>query len=215
MNNYDKPLSDAGESRRNFIKQTAVATAVITIDPLLTTTKGMANKQAPKQPWYRTVTRWGQVNITEKDPERYDIEWWRKYWKRTATQGVVINAGGIVAYYPSKIPLHQHAQYLNGIDLFGKLSKAAHDDGLAVFARMDSNRAHEEFYRAHPDWFSIDINGKPYKAGDLYISCIFSPYYTEHLTAVLREIAELYKPEGFTDNLEWPRTRFDMLLQQL
>ncbi len=27
---------------------------------------------------------------------------------------VIINAGGIVAYYPSKIPLHRHAQYLNG-----------------------------------------------------------------------------------------------------
>lgn len=200
MSNNDKPLSDAGESRRNFIRQTAVAAAIVTIDPLSIAAKGIANTSAPSEPWYRTITRWGQVNITEKDPERYDIEWWRKYWKRTATQGVVINAGGIVAYYPSKIPLHQHAQYLNGIDLFGKLCKAAHDDGLAVFARMDSNRAHEEFYRAHPDWFSIDINGKPYKAGDLYISCIFSPYYTEHLTAVLREIATLYKPEGFTDN---------------
>ena len=22
--------------------------------------------------------RWGQTNITEDDPPRYDIEWWRK-----------------------------------------------------------------------------------------------------------------------------------------
>jgi len=44
--------------------------------------------------------------------------------------------------------------------------------GLAVFARMDSNRAHDEFYRAHPDWFAIDASGKPYKAGDLFITCV-------------------------------------------
>ncbi|HEY3834923.1 MAG TPA: twin-arginine translocation signal domain-containing protein, partial [Bryobacteraceae bacterium] len=45
-------------------------------------------------PWYRRATRWGQTNITERDPVRYDIPWWREYWKRTAVQGVIINAGG-------------------------------------------------------------------------------------------------------------------------
>jgi hypothetical protein len=80
------------------------------------------------------------------------------------------------------------------------LCKAAREEGIVVFARMDSNRAHEEFYKAHPDWFAIDVNGKPYKAGDLYITCINSPYYNEHIPAILREIIELYHPEGFTDN---------------
>ncbi|HTF21793.1 MAG TPA: beta-galactosidase [Chryseolinea sp.] len=160
-----------------------------------------ANAASPADvPWFRRVTRWGQVNITEKDPAKYDIAWWRKYWKRTQTEGVIINAGGIVAYYPTKIPLHRQAQYLNGIDLFGDLCRAAHDDGLAVFARMDSNRAHEEFYNAHPDWFAIDGDGKPYKAADLFITCVNSPYYNEHIPAILKEIAQLYRPEGFTDN---------------
>src|SRR4051794_20080232 len=101
-------------------------------------------------PWYRRTLRWGQTNITEKDPDRYDIPWWRAYWKRTAVQGVIINAGGIVAYYPSKLPLQYRSAYLRDRDLYGELAKAAHDDGLAVLARMDSNRATEEFYRAHP-----------------------------------------------------------------
>src|SRR3990170_1523591 len=141
-------------SRRSFLKQSATATALIaTLDPLsLSATTSRGN---PSVPWYERITRWGQVNITEKDPESFDIDWWRRYWKKTSTQGVVINAGGIVAYYPSKIPLHKQAAFLKGADLFGKLRKAAQDDGLVVFARMDSNRAHEEFYNAHPDWFTI------------------------------------------------------------
>ncbi len=65
---------------------------------------------------------------------------------------------------------------------------------------MDSNRAHEDFYQAHPDWFAVDKNGNPYKAADLYIACVNSPYYGEHLPSILREIATLYHPEGFTDN---------------
>ena len=111
--------------------------------------EGFATESEPAKdvPWYRRVTRWGQTNITEKDPAHYDIAWWRNHWKSTQIQGVIINAGGIVAYYPSRVPLHRQAQYLGGRDLFGDLCRAAHEDGLAVFARMDSNRAHEEFYQ--------------------------------------------------------------------
>src|SRR5262249_45089212 len=94
---------------------------------------GVALGLAPKTaatPWYRRAYRWGQTNITEKDPVRYDIDWWRAYWKRTQIQAVIINAGGIVAYYPSRFPLHHRAEFLDGRDLFGALTKAAHRAGL-------------------------------------------------------------------------------------
>ncbi len=195
--------SFAGTGRRAFLKKAAAATAVLAGTDLLTLGAGQlvsAKGTAVELPWYRRVTRWGQTNITEKDPGHYDIAWWRNHWKNTQTQGVIVNAGGIVAYYPSKVPLHRQAQFLEGRDLFGDLCRAAHEDGLVVFARMDSNRAHEEFYRAHPDLFAIDAEGKPYKAGDLYITCINSPYYEKHIPSILTEISELYHPDGFTDN---------------
>jgi hypothetical protein len=153
-----------------------------------------------KQPWYLRTYRWGQTNITEADPVQYDIAWWREYWKRTETQGVIINAGGIVAYYPSKFPLQYRAQFLNGRDLFGELTEAAHTDGLVVMARMDSNRTAENFYQAHPDWFARTADGKPYRAADKYITCINSAYYDEYLPDVLREIIQRSRPEGITDN---------------
>ena len=189
-------------SRRSFIKSTAAVTLIFAAPDILNipALKTGKNDGAPEIPWYRRVTRWGQTNITEKDPPDYDIEWWRRHWKTTGVQGVIINAGGIVAYYPSKVHLHRQAQYLAGRDLFGELCNAAHEDGLAVFARMDSNRAHEEFYKAHPSWFAIDKDGKPYKAGELYVTCINSPYYNEHIPSILTEIFNLYHPEGFTDN---------------
>src|SRR5215471_7841841 len=153
-----------------------------------------------KTHWYLRTYRWGQTNITEKDPEQYDIPWWREYWKRTEVQGVIINAGGIVAYYPSKFPLHYQAQFLNGRDLFGELTRAAHEDGLVVMARMDSNRTTEDFFRAHPDWFARTSDGQPHRAEDRYITCINSAYYDEYLPDVLREIIGRSHPEGITDN---------------
>jgi hypothetical protein len=151
-------------------------------------------------PWYRRVCRWGQTNITERDPVRYDIAWWREYWKRTRIQGVIVNAGGIVAYYPTKFPLHHQAEFLNGRDLYGELAKAAHDDGLAVLARMDCNRTAEDFFRAHPDWFARNQSGEPYRAADKFVTCVNSPYYDEYIPSVLSEIIERSHPEGFADN---------------
>ncbi len=151
-------------------------------------------------PWYRRTYRWGQTNITEKDPVRYDIAWWREYWKRTETQGVIINAGGIVAYYPSKFPLHHRAQFLGDRDLYGELTKAAHADGIVVLARMDCNRVAEDFYKAHPDWFARNSSGNVYRAEDKYVTCINSPYYDEYIPSVLTEIVERSHPEGFADN---------------
>jgi hypothetical protein len=167
-----------------------------------TTAAALAAAQAAPSPtpWYRRVTRWGQTNITEKDPERYDIAWWRAFWKRTRVQGVIVNAGGIVAYYPSKFPLQHRAEFLGDRDLYGELAKAAHDDGLAVIARMDSNRTGEDFFKAHPDWFARDASGNPYKAEDKYVTCVNGPYYDEYLPGVLTEIIDRSHPEGFADN---------------
>ncbi len=152
------------------------------------------------RPWYRRAVRWGQTNITELDPVRYDIDWWREQWRRTRIQGIIVNAGGIVAYYPSRFPLQHRAEYLGDRDLFGEVLSAARDEGLAVVARMDSNRAHTPFYEAHPEWFARKRNGEPYRAGALYVTCIHSPYYETYLPDVLREIIDRYHPDGFADN---------------
>ena len=174
-------------TRRVFLQATAAGPA-------------LAGQLGASAPWYKRVCRWGQTNITEKDPVRYDIPWWREYWKRTAVQGVIVNAGGIVAYYPSKFPLQHRAEFLNGRDLYGEIAKAAHDDGLAVLARMDSNRTAEDFFQAHPDWFARDASGQAIRAADKFVTCVNSPYYDEYLPGVLTEIIERSHPEGLTDN---------------
>jgi hypothetical protein len=150
--------------------------------------------------WYRRTLRWGQTNITEIDPVRYDIGWWRGYWTRTAVQGVIVNAGGIVAYYPSRHPLQYRAVGLGDRDLLGDLTRAARDQGLVVVARMDSNRVHEPVFREHPDWIAVDAEGAPYRSGELYVTCINGPYYRSFLPDVMREIIARTHPDGFTDN---------------
>ncbi len=151
-------------------------------------------------PWYKTTLRWGQTNLVEADPARYDAEWWREHWRKTRVQGIIVNAGGIVAYYPSKFPLHHRAEKLGDRDLYGEIVKLAREDGIRVIARMDSNRVAQDFYEAHPEWICRQADGSPYMQADKYITCIGSDYYSEYLPAVMEEIIERSHPDGFSDN---------------
>ncbi|MFH5184063.1 hypothetical protein ACHHV8_16255 [Paenibacillus sp. TAB 01] len=135
-------------------------------------------------PWYRRACRWGQTNLTEMDPIDSDLAWWREYWRETKVQGIIINAGGIVAYYPSAQKLQYRAQGLGDRDLFGEWNDAAREEGLAVLARMDINRATQDFYDAHPDWFVVDRQGEPVTSNGRYFSCINSGYYKTYIPEV-------------------------------
>ena len=151
-------------------------------------------------PWYQTTLRLGQTNLVELDPTRFDAKWWREYWRKTHVHGVIINAGGIVTYYPSKFKFHKRAETLGEKDLYGEVVAAAKDEGLKVIARMDSNRVASDFYQAHRDWICIDKDGEPYVQADKFITCINSPYYWEYLPKIMEEIIERSAPHGFTDN---------------
>ena len=95
------------QSRRDFIKQTALPTsALAAAGPSFMSAGDVPAANIAKLPWYRSTLRRGQTNITEIDPTRYDIARWRQHWKCTRTQCVIMNAGVIVAYYESQVPLH-------------------------------------------------------------------------------------------------------------
>ncbi|MBW7453267.1 beta-galactosidase, partial [Paenibacillus sepulcri] len=161
------------------------------------------NKQTmpdAKKPWYERTLRWGQTNLTEMDPLNWDKEWWKEYWEQTSVQGVIVNAGGIVAYYPSSFALQYRAQGLGDRDLLGEFVAEARQAGLAVLARMDINRATQDFYDAHPDWFVVNDKGEPVQSNGRYISCVNSGYYKDYIPEVLKEIIANYRPDGFTDN---------------
>jgi hypothetical protein len=154
-----------------------------------------------EQPWYRRVARWGQTNLREADPPTYDAAFWRDYWRRTAIGGVIVNAGGIVAYYPTDVPHHRRARFLGERDLFGEICRDAKAVGLAVVARLDSNAADERFYYEHPDWFAVDAEGTPYRnAVGYFVACVNSPYYHEHIPSIIREVHARYPVDGWFDN---------------
>ena len=124
------------------------------------------------KPWYQSVHLWGQVNLTEDDPEKCDLAVWEDYWEKTRVEGVIINCGGIVSYYQSRFPYQYKARTLGDKDYFGIWVKAARRAGLAVVARMDINCTGEELYRLHPEWYCRDKDQHPILSQGRYVACV-------------------------------------------
>jgi hypothetical protein len=152
------------------------------------------------------MRRCGQVNFNQQDPQKLDIAPWLDYWRSLKLDALLLNAGGIVAFYPTRIPYHHRSQFLGDRDLFGDFAKAAKSRGMRVVARLDCNQAFEEALTAHPEWFRRQADGQPIRhaeSPELFATCMFTSYFTEQITAIIREVNSLYDVDGFFTN-GWP-----------
>jgi len=159
-------------------------------------------------PWYASMRRCGQVNFNERDPLDMDAQAWANYWASLKVNAVLLNGGGILAFYPTTVPYHHRSEFLGARDLFGDMVAAIRKQNINVVARMDCNYAYEEALRAHPEWFERNIDGLPRKHDEspwLYKTCMFSTYFSEQMPRIYREINQRYPVAGFFTN-GWPST---------
>ncbi len=159
-------------------------------------------------PWYTTMRRCGQTNFNERDPIELNIAWWVDYWTGLELDALLLNAGGIMAFYPTKIPFQHRSKFLDDHDLFGDFTKAAKAKGIRVVARLDCNYVYEDAYQAHPEWVERTDSGEPVTNPEspwLYKTCMYSTYFTDQMPAIIREINSMYDVDGFFTN-GWPST---------
>jgi hypothetical protein len=145
------------------------------------------------EPWYSRVKRWGQVNITDNNAGNMDVDFWRRYWRETEVQGMILNAGGVTAFYPTKIPYHHMPASMGGRDLFGELTKACKEDGVVLCARLSYGYANADILKAHPDWFCVDAQGARTRQ-----TCMNGGYIYEYTPLIVKEIVANYRPAGFS-----------------
>ena len=153
--------------------------------------------------WYDRPMRWAQLTLVENDPGTFDPAFWLDYFRRTHSDGACLSAGGCVAYYPTKIPLHYRSRWMADRDPFGELVAGCRKLGMNVIARTDPHATHQDMYDAHPDWIAVDAQGKKRKHWadpEYWVTCALGPYNFEFMTAVTREIVALYKVDGVFSN---------------
>src|SRR5262249_27899522 len=57
--------------------------------------------QSANPPWYATMRRCGQLNLNERDPLTLNVAEWIDYWASLKLDALLLNGGGIVAFYPT------------------------------------------------------------------------------------------------------------------
>jgi hypothetical protein len=167
---------------------------------------GAEQQNTHRRSWYADMRRCGQTNFNERDPIELNIEWWIEYWSSLKLDTLLLNAGGIMAFYPTQIPFHHRSQFLGDRDLFGDFAQAAKVANIRVVARLDCNYTYEEAYKAHPEWIEQTSDAKPVVNPEspwLYKTCMYSAYFTEQMPAIIHEINSRYDVDGFFTN-GWP-----------
>jgi len=187
-------------TRREFLAASSASFVAAAIVP---------GRSAPgDRPWYATMRRCGQLNLNERDPLTLDVKSWIDYWASLKLDALLLNGGGIVAFYPTNVPYHHRSEFLGSRDLFGELAAATKSRNMRLVARMDCNYAYEDALKAHPEWFERNLDGSPRPHNEstwLYKTCMFSPYFTEQMPAIYRELNSRYPIDGFFTN-GWPST---------
>ena len=153
--------------------------------------------------WFDRPMRWAQLTLVENDPGQYDPQFWLDYFKRTHSDAACLSAGGVVAYYPTKIPLHHRSQWMKETDPFGELLAGCRKMNMVVLARTDPHAVHQDVYDAYPDWIAVDAEGhkrRHWAAPELWVTCALGPYNFEFMTEVHKEIMARYQVDGIFSN---------------
>ena len=148
--------------------------------------------------------RWAQLNLTEDDPAKMNVAFWLDYFKRIHADGTCLTAGGVVAFYPTKIPLHRPSRWLAGHESFyPDLVAGCRKLNMVVLARTDPHATYQDVYDAHPDWIAVDASGQKrrhWEMPDMWVTCALGPYNFEFMTEVTREIVTLFPVGGVFSN---------------
>ena len=153
--------------------------------------------------WYKSATRWTQLTLVEDDPIRFDPAFWIDVFKRTRSNATCLSAGGYIAYYPSKVPLHYVSKHIGDTDPFGTLVDGARRLGMHVMARVDPHAIHQDAADAHPEWIAVDRDGnkrRHWAFPEVWVTCAYSDYNFKFMPEVLAELTRDYDIDAIFAN---------------
>ncbi len=186
--------------RRKFIQHAGFIGGAVS---LLGETAFANSFTGSEDPWFDKSMRWAQLAFVENDPGRCDPDFWLNYFDKIHADGVLLSAGGIVAFYPTEIPYHHRSAWLGNSDLLGYMVKECRKKNRTIILRTDPHATRQDMYDAHPDYIAVTSDGKKrrhWANPDLWVTCALGPYNFQFMTTVIQEIVQRYQPEGIFSN---------------
>jgi hypothetical protein len=185
-------------TRRDFLQTSAALAAFAMASP------GGAAPFSSGAEWFDRPMRWAQLNLVEDDVAKMDRQYWLGYFRTIHADALCLSAGGVVAFYPTKIQYHHRSKWLKGHeDFWPVMLEGCRKQNMVVLARTDPHATYDDVAEAHPDWISVGPDGKRRPHPDypgMWLTCTLGPYNLDFMTEVTQEIAELYDIDGIFAN---------------
>lgn len=147
-----------------------------------------------------------QFNLQVEDTKQMDAQKIAESVICLGANAVVLNVGGIYAWYHSQVPFHHVNEYLpKGKELLREMIQECHARGIQVIGRFDFSKTEDTTYLQHPEWFVQDEKGEPVCYGSrrmgnwslLMSTCVNGGYRGEEFAVpVLKEAMEAFKMDG-------------------
>jgi hypothetical protein len=149
--------------------------------------------------WNRAPFRLVQTNLREIDATM-DVDAYVQSMVDASVNTVLINVGGIVANYPTKLPYHYKNTFMKG-DLVGDLIKGLHSKGIKVIGRFDFSKINEKLAVQKPEWLYVGTDGKNVNYNGQVHTCINGGYQQQYGFDILKEAITNYPLDGIFFNM--------------
>lgn len=160
--------------------------------------------------WWKEPLRVIQYNLQVRDTPKMNPKQIARELEMLCANVFVVNAGGIYAWYDSKVPYHHINEFLpQDKDLLKEIIDACHERNIRVVARFDFSKTDDYVYLNKPEWFvrEPDMSPRIYGAerpGNwslLYTTCLNAGYRNEEVAVpVLQEVIDRYDIDGIFFN---------------
>ncbi|MBW7456895.1 alpha-amylase family protein [Paenibacillus sepulcri] len=155
--------------------------------------------------WTANNLRLIQNNLRETDAN-LDVDRLIGDLKKLSANVLMMNAGGIVAFYPTKLDYHYRAMGQQK-DLLKEAIDQAHANGMKFIARFDFSKAHESIFRKQPEWFYRTKEGREVNYFGIVHTCINGYYQREYSLKLIDEVISHYDVDGIFFNMFGYQTR--------
>jgi hypothetical protein len=160
--------------------------------------------------WWKQPLRVIQTNLQVLDSALIDPERVARQISELGANTLVMNVGGIYAWYPTRVPGHRVNMNLpKDYDLLRCMIDSCHSRGIRLIARFDFSKTDDANYQLRPWWFRrlpgnlprIIASERPGEWPLLYETCINGGYRNNDVAApALREVLEQYDVDGIFYN---------------
>ncbi|WP_420150840.1 alpha-amylase family protein [Spirosoma sp.] len=159
------------------------------------------NNPRDAKPWWKANNlRIIQTNLPDYEAATLNADSLLADLKSCSANTLLINAGGIMAFYPTLLDFQYTNPYMKPNTLSDVVRKC-HANGIRVIVRFDFSRVHESIFKAHPDWCYVSPKGERIINTNMYVVSINAPYVQDKAFRIIEEVIAKFPVDGIFLNM--------------